>query len=290
MIRINAKESTIKERILQNKPTWLDRASQRTEDFRAAGSYNERSSIWSEIKEIYMDLQNNKCAYCERLLEDPKHGKLEHDIEHYRPKNAVKEWPPNAHFAEYNYDFPTGLEFPEGYYLLAYNILNYVTACKPCNTNLKSNYFPIGGSQRQQNDNPRNLRPEKPFLIYPLSNIDQDPETLIDFIGIIAKPVGKWGHKHRRGQVTIDFFNLNGRETLRRQRAERINEMWLALVVLERVPDSADVAQETITRLTSPSSSHCNCLRSFLRLYQEDPSEATRIFNGVRQYLQSLQN
>jgi hypothetical protein len=196
MIRYSVKVSELKALIKRLSPSWLDRALARTERFRQAGKYDERSSIWSEIVGVYMRIQHHKCAYCERLLSGPRFGRIEHDLEHYRPKNAVKKWSPRSEHINY----PTGSAWSEGYYLLAYHIFNYVTACKVCNTPLKSNYFPIAAPRGLQQNNPRHLRTEKPFLIYPLGRIDKDPESLITFDGIISKPKGHWGHRFRRAQ------------------------------------------------------------------------------------------
>ncbi len=51
-------------------PGWLQNAATRTDRFRQKGFYEERSSIWSEVKGVYMRLQGDcKCAFCERKLE-----------------------------------------------------------------------------------------------------------------------------------------------------------------------------------------------------------------------------
>lgn len=74
-------------------PGWLQKARERTKTFRAAGRYQERSSIWSQVKPVYMKLQGeSKCAYCERKLESIDYGKIELDVEHFRPKRMVQEW------------------------------------------------------------------------------------------------------------------------------------------------------------------------------------------------------
>ena len=284
MIRYPVKVSELKRRINQVSKTWLQRAKARTDKFRVANKYDERSSIWSEIKVVYMKLQHNKCAYCERQLEGPRFGKIEHDLEHYRPKNAVKKW------SSPHINYSTGQAWSEGYYLLAYHTLNYVTACKVCNTPLKSNYFPIAGARGPQRDNPRHLRSEKPFLIYPLGRIDKDPETLITFDGILPVPKGHWGHRFRRGMVTLEFFQLHRRETLLKQRAEQIRALWFALMILESNLDqnAKEFAANTIKQLTSRATPHCNCTRSFLALYQHNYPKAKAIAVGVKEFLNSL--
>ena len=76
-----------------HRPNWLNRAEARTIRFQQIGKYDEPSSIWSEVKEVYMSLQgDSKCVFCERKLESVKHGLIEQDVEHFRPKKKVKKW------------------------------------------------------------------------------------------------------------------------------------------------------------------------------------------------------
>lgn len=289
MIRYPVSITELKALITIESEHWLAKAKTRTTALKEAGAYQDGAPSWSDIKAAYMDIQHNKCAYCEIELE---RSKRQHDVEHYRPKNPVKKWPTAkiAKERKIDYGFEVGEAWGEGYFLLAYQILNYVTACKACNSDYKSNYFPIAGERGPQSDNPKDLRDEKPFLIYPLGNIDTDPEKLITFLGIIPVPVGKSGHKRRRAQVTIDFFDLGGREILRRQRARQLNSLGLALFVLEHAPTENEGAEDTIKDLTADSSPHANCMRSFLALYRdpETRAKAKEILVGVREYLKSL--
>jgi hypothetical protein len=220
MIRYPVDRDALLEAIEAEVPGWLARARERTDRLRAAGRYEESSGIWSEIKAVFRRLQAQKCAFCERQLAGEPFGAIEHDVEHYRPKSSVRKWPPASRAIRY--DFDTGDEFETGYYLLAYSVFNYVTACKVCNTPLKSNYFPIAGRRGSATvDNPDRLARERPFLPFPLGDTDSDPEELISFDGILAVPTSPdlVSHEWRRAAVTIDFFALNEREELRRERA-----------------------------------------------------------------------
>ena len=50
---------------------------------------------WSNIKYLFINIQHNKCAFCERKLAAREDGgAIEHDVEHFRPKNAIKAWKP----------------------------------------------------------------------------------------------------------------------------------------------------------------------------------------------------
>ncbi len=272
---------------------WFDKAARRTAACRKKKAFDGGASIWSDVKRVYMLIQHNKCAYCERKLEGEPYGRIEHDVEHFRPKNGVKAWPDDRIKVErrIRYNFATGGAWNQGYYLLAFNPHNYVTTCKSCNTPLKSNYFPIAGKLRgPQSDDPDNLVGEQPYLLYPLGDRDDDPETIITFDGIVPKPLKRSGHRRRRAMVTIDFFELDTREELLRGRAEKIRELWLALIVLGSglSPNAKAFAKRTIADLWSAKSPHSSCVRSFLRLYLRDRTRAKAILEGVMKYLESL--
>jgi len=278
-------------------PGWSARAATRTAAFAAAGRYDEKDGIWSEIKEVYLRLQGSKCAYCERKLEGPELGAIEHDVEHFRPKNAVKRWPPKhwppkrtGDGSTLRYGFATGDAWAEGYYLLAYALLNYATACKVCNSVLKSNYFPIYGSRGPQHDDPRDLATEQPLLIYPVGDIDEDPERLITFNGIVPIPRVKSDYRSYRARITIDFFVLEQRELLREERASWLVILWGTLEELRQATTSAEHAeiQHLVDRFLDGSYAHTNCLRAFHTLYGSNRAAAREIFSAARQYLSSL--
>jgi len=228
-----------------------------------------------------MRLQHYKCAYCERRLEDADVGKVEWDLEHFRPKASVKEIVHNE------INFPTGPARDEGYYLLAYHPFNYLASCKPCNTPLKSTYFPIGGTRGPADARqPKLLADEKPLFIFPLGPTDVSPGSLITYMGMLAVPKHKRGFKHHRAKVTILCFDLN-RETLLLQRAEQLDHMWMAYLVSKGGTATKDVkqAEKTLTRLRSARSIHAGCSRAFYRLIKRDPAEAVRVYDTVFGFL-----
>lgn len=283
MIRYPVDPDALLEAIETEKPGWIERARERTEAFRAAGTYDEEKGIWSEVKDVFRRLQEQKCAFCERRLAGEPFGAVDHDVEHYRPKNSVRKWPPASR--ELQYDFETGEGMENGYYLLAYSVFNYVTACKVCNTPLKSSYFPIAGRRGPATaDDPRRLARERPFLPFPLGDTDTDPEELIAFDGILAVPSSPDldSHEWRRAAVTIDFFALNEREELRRERAALMKGTYFALRFRD---DDDDVTRETarrwLTDIDTPGQPHANCLRSFVRLYRDDRPRAVEIIREL---------
>lgn len=285
MIRYPVTLEELRDRIEAEKPGWLARAAERTERFRRAGRYDEASGIWSDIKKVYMRLQHCKCAYCERqLASEDFGGAIEHDVEHYRPKDGVRRWPGE----DVSYGFSTGEEFPEGYYLLAYHPLNYATACKKCNSPLKASYFPIAGPRGSQSDDPATLRSEVPFLIYPLGDLDEDPEEILTFLGISPVPRTAKGPRRDRARVMIDFFELDRREELWRERAFKIVALFLALKRSRSGEgEEQEIAREAVETLVSPASPHTNCARAFRFLYEEDPAKAAKIAQAAQAYLKS---
>lgn len=291
MIRHPVTLEELRSRVEAESPGWLDLAAERTEQLRRAGRYDEETGAWSRIKAVYMRLQHFKCAYCERrLASEDFGGAIEHDLEHYRPKGPVPAWPSERIAAErgISYRFATGTPFPEGYYLLAYHVLNYATACKKCNSPLKASFFPVAGPRVVQSDDPASLREEKPFLLYPLGDLDEDPEEILTFDGINPVPLVQRGLRSRRARVTIDFFELDEREELWRGRAEAIVGLFIALEALRQGDESLrERAARAIAVLLSPAAEHTNCARSFRELYDRDRSRAAEIAGRVQAYLDS---
>lgn len=287
MIRYPVTLKEIKTRVEKQAPGWLSDAKRKTAAFRKAGRYSENSPSWSKVKLVYMDLQQAKCGYCERKLESGTSGKIEWDVEHYRPKSGVKVWPSGALAKKLEYSFTTGPASTKGYYLLPYHLLNYLAACKVCNTPYKSNYFPVAGRRRMiAAADPAKMRSEQPFLPYPIGDIDDDPEQLLTFQGYICVPAAARGHNRNRAIVTIDFFRLNERDTLLEERAELIVIIWEMIKEVQRNSENK-IASTFLQRVQSPASKHGNCARSFLKAAQENRNEAELYAQKANEYLQS---
>ena len=85
MIRYAVTLEELRERVEQDVPGWSARAKERTEKFRCKKKYEEKSSIWSEVKPVFMELQGGgKCCFCERKFESGALGRYELDVEHFR--------------------------------------------------------------------------------------------------------------------------------------------------------------------------------------------------------------
>jgi hypothetical protein len=127
-----------------------------------------------------------------------------------------------------------------------------------------------------------------PFLLFPIGDLDEDPEEVLTFDGLNPVPKVHQGHRMRRAVVTIDFFALAEREELLRGRAEQIVALYLALAWGD-VGDSAirELADRAVTSLLSPASEHASCARAFHSLYHRDRARATELARRAQDYIAS---
>ncbi len=293
MIRYPITQADLEARVDAAKSDWRTRADERTTAFKAACAYSEPpKSFWSEIKGVFIELQGEgKCAFCERSLESNRYGKVEHDVEHFRPKKSVKPWRVPVDLLNVGVvpaPVPASIG---GYYALTYHLLNYATACKPCNSTLKRDWFPIAGTYDTTSEHPAALSSERPFLIYPIGDYDEDPEELIEFHGTSPRPRSQDLHRRQRALLTIEFFRLDkptDRKNLHRGRAEIIMLLYLLLRDAANLQGAEREKEEAeIDDLLQPRLPHLNCARSFQRLFQSSPQEARSVYLAVRQFLKS---
>ena len=325
MISYRISEQDLLDKIDAHDPGWRAKAKFATDTCAAAGEYvaeipknpatgakgRKLEGLWSDIKDVFMDLQFDKCCYCERKLASKKFGKIEHDIEHFRPKSRVKNWF-TAEVKQELPDWPAALgqsgAKTKGYHLLPFAPLNYATSCKECNSTLKSDYFPCASDPVLDSASPAAAAAEQPWLIFPVGELDEPAESLIKFEGLLAQPAHDETsdqRRHWRARVTIRFFQLNipskpeagaapsqGRENLYRERAEAISSIAYALDSLENATTAARRARDEkkIKRLIAADSPHTNCSRSFLKLWSDSGtrSQALKLWDDVEEYLDSI--
>ncbi|QQR88016.1 MAG: hypothetical protein IPJ76_07325 [Flavobacteriales bacterium] len=269
--------------------SWRERAEERTRGFIDAEGYTKETAIWSEVKPVFDGLQMGKCAFCERALESKK----EKDIEHFRPKSGLKAWKPPKGFDATGLTFSTITSPDPGYYKLVYHLLNYSVACARCNGDLKSNMFPIGVKTHDvKGADPVKLKREKPYLVFPIGNWDEDPEDLIDFEGLFPLPKKKKGTAgYQRARVTIAFFKLddyNYRREIFRGRAEAIEKIGMARELLSGTGTTAalrDQCKAIIAYQTSPQAQYTSCARAFNGLWDSDVVKARKIFKIAVDFL-----
>ncbi|VVN49231.1 hypothetical protein [Pseudomonas fluorescens] len=284
MIKYAITQTALNDEITAIAPRWSANATKRTQKLVRLGCFKEKTSIWSQVKPVYMKLQLNKCVFCERQFESPQYGTIEFDLEHFRPKSSVLVWPDSQRHANLNYAAATGNVSQAGYFWLAYEPLNYAASCKVCNTTFKLNYFPIAGARGAVNAPLASLSDETPYLCYPIGTGAEDPETLVTFIATIAVPTQPRGPQRLRGQIIIDFFGLNDREQLHRDRARMIALFGPALLAqAQGIASHSDL--QLIDKMTQPNLPHCSCLRAYKRLWTTDAGLAQRIFEQCREYM-----
>jgi hypothetical protein len=299
MVRYDITPAQLSTNINAERPAWLNTAKQKTAAIKARGFYDKETDGqgWGDIKGVYMQLQANKCAYCERKLSGPPYGNREHDVEHFRPKSRLRAWPhaTHKHLMDAqtgqlkNYGFPLGLPEETGYAQLAFHPLNYSTACARCNQSLKSDFFPVRAKRQLRQGSPAKMKTEKALLIYPLGRIDDDPRHLITFAGILPKPVSDAGFARERAEVTIDFFALDS-EDLAEERADILKSLYFPLRVISAGNAHQDYADAvtTIQLANSPLAPHSTCSYAFTSLFQANPGLAKEYFDEAIALLQRL--
>jgi hypothetical protein len=280
MIRYPIEPQVLIDRIAQHKPTWLGRAEQRTQQYLQAQTYTGGAEFWGEIKDVYIDLQHEKCAYCETWLQGKAHASKVHEVEHFRPKSKVRAWPNRKKPAwrDFPPDIATGAGHDTGYFALAYHPFNYAIACTRCNSSLKSDHFPVRGARQPSLLDPSTAHAEDALLVYPISHIDDDPRTLICFEGVLAVPVHASGPQHERALTIIWFFDLNHQD-LTTRRAGRIFNLWAALET-RRLADTETrrkLAQRVIAKHLGPSAEFSSCLSDFAQLYANQRDRADEV-------------
>lgn len=293
MIRYPISKEKLETLIEAESPGWLAKAAQRTENFRAKGRYEESSSIWSEVKPVYMRLQGaGKCAYCERKMESEDYGKIEQDVEHFRPKGNIKKWEIPINLADLGISITPVPNLDKGYYLLPYHPFNYAAACKPCNSTLKKDYFPIAGEYQIEADDPAKLSDELAYLAYPIGTLDDDPEELITFHGSSPHPKIEQGHGRNRAMVIIEFFRLDDavkRKNLYRERALVIMALFpLLQKTTMGTPAEIAKAKNQVSALLHPGLAHLNCAKSFVHLFETQREEASQIYDRAVQLMASI--
>ncbi|AWM36974.1 hypothetical protein GobsT_51460 [Gemmata obscuriglobus] len=293
MIRIVVTEAALRARIEELKAGWEGRMKALVTALRGNDD-PEFQNEWSDIKEAYIEFQHSKCAFCEKPLE----GKIEQDVEHFRPKGAVVAWPVPGDLADEVRKAGFRVVQPprgsKGYKYLAYHPLNYLTACKTCNSIRKKNYFPIAGRRRLGGRAIADLAGEQAYLIYPLSDLDADPEHLIEFIGITPRPkAGLTVFERLRARVTIEFFgldNVSERKDLLIDRFETLEKVYLALKGRTEFATAADRnrADQVVTAYQTSRRRHTNCIKHFVALFTRHPEQAEQLYQDAVTYLKTV--
>lgn len=288
MIRYDFELDQLEALVDEHKPGWRARAKERTDELRRIGAYEENSSIWGEIKAVYMQIQGAKCSFCERKFEGD-FSQYELDLEHFRPKRIVRKWPCPSELATGHAPATAPPAGNSGYYLLSYHLLNYAAVCKPCNSGLKQNYFPISGEYNFVGTEPNDMHAEQPWLLYPIGSADVDPEDAVSFHGMLPHCKSDDPNLQLRGLATIAFFQLDdviARKNLMRERAQVI---FILHCLLQRANEEENPQMaEEVGNMIASSAAHANCARSFKRLFDLDHVEAAKVAEKARRFIGSI--
>jgi uncharacterized protein (TIGR02646 family) len=203
-----------------------------------------------DVKQTLIDAQRGKCAFCESKVTHVDYG----DVEHYRPKAAVRQ-------------VAGGPLRRPGYYWLAYDWNNLFLACSQCNQRFKENLFPLDDptARVSYHGDAARLAREKPMLIHPA---DDYPARYITFHEEIAVPL----QNRRRGRATIEALGLN-REPLLEQRRKKLGQLKRLKEIVrlgqERDGQMAEqmvrVATKAIDELLAPDGQYLRMSRVALR-------------------------
>ncbi len=152
---------------------------------------------WS-VKNTLLHAQHGKCCYCESKVRATSYG----DVEHYRPKGAVKQ------VKEQRVEYP-------GYYWLAYDWNNLLFSCAVCNQSHKGTLFPLENLDARARSHHDSIDNERPLFVNPAI---EEPRRHIRFRG--ARTV----HCTEFGKETIIGMGLN-RPALEESRKELLEPL-----------------------------------------------------------------
>lgn len=198
----------------------------------------------TSVKDALKRAQHGKCCYCEAPIAPASHG----DVEHFRPKKAVRQG-------------ETDPELQPGYYWLAYTWSNLFVSCQVCNQSYKRSFFPLADASHRARSHTQEIADESPLLLDPGAD---DPERSIGFRREV--PFGR----DVRGETTIRYLGL-ARLDLQESRADRLAavDTYLNIVdIAERIGDHVmvDDALGCLRRMSGDAGIHASAVREHLRV------------------------
>ena len=172
----------------------------RREHFPNRTYYNDRV-----VKDVLIEMHHWKCCYCEAK----KYERGELQIEHFRPKGAVRQSVDDRN------------EYP-GYYWLAYSWENLLLACQACNTK-KGTKFPLSNPDQRARSHHDDLKIEQILFVNPA---EDDPRDHIRFQNDTPYPLTE------RGRQTINDLELR-RDGLTEERLRYVGLLNVHLDILK---------------------------------------------------------
>jgi len=242
---------------------WRDMAAQAKSDLVAAPDQNTRkailkrvasSQVWRDFYGLLPATLKKKCWYCEA-----EEIRSDMPIDHFRPKNEVKEEAPN-----------------DGYWWLAFDWQNYRCACTFCNSRRvfdkteggKACLFPLENPE-QRAITPADidkLQDERPNFLDPY-NIDDEKLLWFDNDGIpMATPNADDAQIQKVGN-SIEIFHLHESRIVRARNKVRI-EIEKRVKKLRENNDVQEVKSE-LRRMVRDTEKHSRAAIVFLRAHRE---------------------
>ena len=126
---------------------------------------------------------------------------------------------------------------------------------------------------------------ERAWLLYPIGDVDVDPEEVISFYGILPQSTSKRPDLRKRGLVTIVFFGLD--DTFRRKQLMKERAVLIVCLYpqLQKAQHSTEEEARTfVDRSCEETEPHANCARSFVRLFRSDQAAADGVAAAACKY------
>jgi len=268
-------------------PQWIEAANRAKDELFAADqssaditdraqarkkAIKENEGVWKDkrLTDKMRALSFNKCWYCET-----EETRSDTAVDHYRPKNAVKECPEHS-----------------GYWWLAFDWDNYRYSCTYCNakridqvtnvTGVKGTCFPLVNPDARVFE-PGDLTVEEPTLLDPMVEGDIillsfDPDgTATSFFVEEKEPI-----LYKRVKDSILYYNLNKEELKeRRQRIicktikDLVNEGDIYFSRIQLNDRSAREAFNGILKklraMVSPSAEYSSAAKCILSYFRDRP-------------------
>ena len=181
-------------------------------------TFNKELYAHKSIKEKLLNIQHDKCCFCEAKISHIAYG----DVEHFRPKAA------------YSRHINDVLQYP-GYYWLAYAWENLFLSCQLCNQRFKKNLFPLLDESSRILDCNKNCKQEKSVFLDPVLDNPEDHITFQD-------EVPKAKNNSIRGHETIKNLALD-RIKLNENRRAKLADFLGLLHVMALYPDNPDMKE-----------------------------------------------
>ena len=166
------------------------------------------------VKMALQEAQHGKCCYCEGRF----YAFAAPDVEHHRPKGAVRQDRESKNLSP-------------GYYWLAYSWENLYLCCQVCNRSCKKDLFPLEDPAARARSHQDDISGEKPLLLDPGG--PDDPRKHIQFRQEHAVGLTE------AGQATIEVLDLN-REALVDERLERLKALRRLQDTIQLLADSTE--------------------------------------------------